>query len=277
MLQKEVTCMIPRYEEYKDNLHIVKKVTKHVPPHLHNALEMVYITEGSLEYGVAEELYHMKKGDLAFAFPEVIHHCQMFEKVRGSAIFVQALPSMTGQFQEQLQLYCPKNPVLVAEKVHPDIHNALQGLLNNKNRTKVIEQAYLQIILAHVLPYMLLVEKNSIGSNDMVYQTVCYIARHFKEDVSLDVMARELGVSKYVLSRVFSGTFHCNFNKYLNEQRLNYAVQQLENTNYSITDICMEAGFQSQRTFNRAFQELYHMSPKDYRNMCRENALSILS
>ena len=269
--------MIPLYEEYRENLHIVKKVTKHAPPHLHNALEIVYIAEGSLEYGIAEELYHMEKGDMAFAFPEVIHHCQMFDKERGRAIFVQALPSMTGQFQEQLQLYCPQNPVMEAAKVHPDVRNALHGLLNNKERTKVIEQAYLQIILAHSLPHMRLVEKNSIGSNDMVYRTVCYIASHFKEDISLDIMAKELGVSKYVLSRVFSGTFHSNFNKYLNEQRLTYAVQQLENTNYSITDICLEAGFQSQRTFNRAFQERYHMAPKEYRNMCREKALSVLA
>ena len=115
---------------------------------------------------------------------------------------------------------------------------------------------------------------SDISSNDMIYRTVSYIARHFQESVTLDRMARELGVSKYVLSRVFSGTFHSNFNKYLNEQRLNYVVQELENTNACITDICLDAGFQSQRTFNRAFQERYKMSPKEYRTMYRERISS---
>lgn len=41
-------------------------------------------------------------------------------------------------------------------------------------------------------------------------------------------MAYELCVSKYVLSRMFAKTFHCNFSKYVNGVRLNYAVAALE-------------------------------------------------
>ena len=79
-----------------------------------------------------------------------------------------------------------------------------------------------------------------------------------------------MGVGKYVLSRVFSSTFHKNFNQYVNEQRLNYVIAMLEETEESITDICLDAGFQSQRTFNRVFQETYRMTPREYRNYYRE-------
>ena len=79
-------------------------------------------------------------------------------------------------------------------------------------------------------------------------------------------MAKDLGISKYALSRVFSSTFHTNFNQYLNEQRLNYVVSMLEDTDLPITDVCLEAGFQSQRTFNRAFKERYKKTPREYRN-----------
>ena len=60
--------------------------------------------------------------------------------------------------------------------------------------------------------------------------------------------------------------FHCNFNKYVNGVRLNYAVAALENTQDTITNICFECGFESQRTFNRVFKERYKISPSDYRN-----------
>lgn len=83
--------------------------------------------------------------------------------------------------------------------------------------------------------------------------------------MTLDKMAFDIGVSKYVLSRVFSKTFHRNFNQYVNDARLNYAVHCLENINDSITDICMDSGFESQRTFNRVFKERYHLSPSEYR------------
>ena len=83
-------------------------------------------------------------------------------------------------------------------------------------------------------------------------------------------MAKDLGISKFTLSRVFSGTFHRNFNQYLNEQRLNYVCVHLECTDKSITDIWLDAGFDSQRTFNRVFRERYRMTPREYRSLYKE-------
>ena len=44
----------------------------------------------------------------------------------------------------------------------------------------------------------------------------------------------------------------------------------LEYTDMSITDACLEAGFQSQRTFNRVFQEKYKMTPREYKKVFKE-------
>ena len=46
--------------------------------------------------------------------------------------------------------------------------------------------------------------------------TVSYmINSKFPARILLKEMAKDLGVSKYVLSRLFSKTFHRNFNQYL--------------------------------------------------------------
>ena len=128
-----------------------------------------------------------------------------------------------------------------------------------------IVQAYLQIILARCIPLLTLTEKSEIGSNDLIYQTVAYISANLQKSFLLEDMAKDLGVSKYVLSRVFSKTFHRNFNQYLNDARLGYAKQRLENISDPITTICLNSGFDSQRTFNRVFKEKYRLSPSDYR------------
>lgn len=107
--------------------------------------------------------------------------------------------------------------------------------------------------------------KSEIGNNNLIYQTVAYISANFQKSFLLEDMAKDLGVSKYVLSRVFSKTFHRNFNQYLNDARLGYAKQRLENTSDPITTICLDSGFDSQRTFNRVFKEKYRLSPSDYR------------
>lgn len=267
--------MIPLYEKRIERLSIFHKVSRHVSPHLHSAMEIVYVTDGNLELGVGQELFHMEKGDFAIVFPDVIHHYQVFCPGGSKAYYLLASSALGGQFLEDMRKYCPADPVIKSSNLHPDIPNAVRSLYRNKDNPSVVEQAYTQIILARSMSCFELVEKSSIGGNDIIYQTVSYVAGHFKEEISLDTMAKNLGVSKYVLSRVFSGTFHRNFNQYLNEQRLDYVCTLLECTNRSITDICMEAGFESQRTFNRAFREKYRMTPREYRNKSKENILSV--
>lgn len=52
--------MFPVYEEKKKNLHIHLRTSAHASPHLHNSIEFIYITEGTLELGMGQELSHME-------------------------------------------------------------------------------------------------------------------------------------------------------------------------------------------------------------------------
>ena len=230
-----------KYVDTKEEIIAVNKKSKHIEPHLHNALEIVCVTSGTLELGVGQELYHMEKGDIGFVFPDIIHHYHI------------------------MQSMAPEYPVIKAEKVEPEVYRVINAILETEQSDITVAQAYLQIVLARCIGKLNLVEKSHVGSNDLIYQTVSYISANFKKKLSLEEMAKDLGVSKYVLSRLFSKTFHRNFNQYLNDARLNYACHRLENTSDSITNICLDSGFESQRTFNRVFKERYKISPSDYR------------
>ena len=268
--------MFPVYEEKKKNLHVHLRTSAHASPHLHNSIEFIYITEGTLELGMGQELFHMEEGDFAVIFPDMIHHYQVFSPGENKAVYLWAKPALAAQFADILQSSCPEDPVIKKDQVPRDIVNPVQCLRANRKeegKNLVVEQAYVQILLARSISCFHMMEKSSVESNDIIYQTVSYIARHFREKVSLDRMARDLGVSKFTLSRVFSGTFHRNFNQFLNEQRLNYVTVHLECTDESITDICMNAGFESQRTFNRVFRERYRMTPREYRTLYKEKYL----
>lgn len=266
--------MISLYEKKDENLHMVHKESVHFPPHLHSGLEMVYVTRGSLVLGIGCEMYQMEKGDFAIVFPNLIHHYQVFGEGRNEAFYIVPQMNLTGCYMEELQKKYPVNPVIKKENVHPDIYKSILQLYKEEVRNPIIEQAHIQIILTRSMSCFELMSRESLENDDIIYQTVMYMAKKFKEDINLDTMAKELCVSKYVLSRIFSSTFHTNFNQYLNEQRLNYAVSMLEYTDWSITDICLESGFQSQRTFNRAFQEKYKKTPREYKNEFLQNNMS---
>lgn len=257
----------------KEEILAVNRKSKHVEPHLHNASEIVCVTNGTLELGVGQDLYHMEKGDVGIVFPNVIHHYQVFTPGNNKAIYIVSSLFTTGKFEDIMQTLAPEQPVIKAENVDQEVYRGLNAILDTEQADLVVIQAYLQIVLARCLGKLNLVEKSDIGSNDLVYQIVSYIASNFKNTVSLEDMAKDLGVSKYVLSRLFSKTFHRNFNQYLNDARLNYASHRLENTRDTITNICLDSGFESQRTFNRVFKERYKISPSEYRNRCETDII----
>ena len=265
--------MLPLYEQSIEKLEIRHRRASHLPPHLHKAMECVLVTEGTLAIGIGPELYEMKEGDFAIVFPELTHHYQVFSENKCRAIFLYVDPSLITTFLTTMQQQCPKCPVISKKNVDQDILYSLQSLLRQRygKTDLILQQAFVQIILARSLPQFELIEKSTIGRDDIVYQTVSYIAANFRDPLSLTQMATDLGYSPYTLSRVFSGTFHKNFNQYLNEVRLEYAASLLLYTNQTITDIYMNAGFESQRTFNRVFSEQFRMSPREYR---KENILS---
>lgn len=264
--------MLPFYENFEENLEIYDKKSSHISPHLHKSLECVYVTEGTLELGVGQELYHMEKHDFAIVFPEMIHHYQVFDTRKCRAFYLLASVSLFGGYGQTLQQLCPEVPVIKADFVHKDIPYAMKSLLeisDKDSQSHTLWQAFMQIILARAIPLFHLLEKDSVGSEDIVYRTVTYIAGHFTEELTLTQVAEALGYSPYALSRVFSGTFHMNFNNYLNQVRLEYACGILKYTDQTITEAYENAGFGSQRTFNRVFFERYRMSPRDYRKMIK--------
>lgn len=272
--------MLPIYAEFNVKLEIQHQKAVHLPPHLHKYMECVLVTQGSLAIGIGPELFEMKEGDFAVVFPDLIHHYQVFDEKGCHATYLYIDPTLIATYIETLQQLCPKTPVISKKDVHEDILYALKSLLrqHSSNTDIMIQQAFSQIILARSLPHFELIDRMTIGNNDIVYQAVTYIAANFRNPISLTSMASDLGYSPYTLSRVFSGTFHKNFNQYLNEIRLEYACTLLLYTNQTITDVYMNAGFESQRTFNRVFLEEYHMSPRDYRkqNRTSNNSVSTL-
>ena len=53
--------MMPVYVEKQDRVYLTEKVSRHAPPNLHNCLEIVAITKGTLEIGMRNCIISKKK------------------------------------------------------------------------------------------------------------------------------------------------------------------------------------------------------------------------
>ena len=79
--------------------------------------------------------------------------------------------------------------------------------------------------------------------------------------------AEALEMSQYQLSRLCNQQIGMGFNAYLKFLRVTAAKRLLVSTDWPMPDISSQCGFESIRTFNRAFKELTNgLSPSDYRN-----------
>jgi AraC-like DNA-binding protein len=78
-------------------------------------------------------------------------------------------------------------------------------------------------------------------------------------------MARELGVSENVLSKVINAHFGKSFPSLLSEYRVDDAKRMLKDAGIPIQVVASEVGFNSLASFNRVFRELTGETPSSYR------------
>jgi AraC family transcriptional regulator of adaptative response / DNA-3-methyladenine glycosylase II len=80
-------------------------------------------------------------------------------------------------------------------------------------------------------------------------------------DIALPEVAARLGVTDRHLRRIFAAAHGVTPIDYLTTQRLLLAKQLLTDTDLSMADVALAAGFGSQRRFNAAFVERYRLAP----------------
>lgn len=159
------------YEKRNEGVSVEWKKSIHVPPHMHEAIEIIYVTDGTVELGVGQELYHMEKGDFAIVFPNVVHHYQVFGSGKNKAIYLFLEPSLSTNFYDKLQKYSPEYPIMSKENLHADVVHVIKALVKLEEGNTMLVQAYMQIILAHVFSEMKMVDKDAIGGDDLIRTT----------------------------------------------------------------------------------------------------------
>ena len=65
---------------------------------------------------------------------------------------------------------------------------------------------------------------------------------------------------------------HLGFHEYLIRKRLAYAIHMLNNTDDSVLDIALDAGFPDAKALNLAFKKYFDISPNRYRIISKASA-----
>ena len=99
-----------------------------------------------------------------------------------------------------------------------------------------------------------------------------YIDNHFKEDLTLNHLAKLAHLNKYYLSHSFRREFGTSPINYLISRRVDESRFLLRKTDHSLSLIAEILGFSSLSYFSQCFRRVEGISPTEYRKQSREKS-----
>jgi len=104
-------------------------------------------------------------------------------------------------------------------------------------------------------------------SQPKLIETVSIMESNIEEPISLDELARHVGVSRRQLERLFQKHLSCVPTRYYLELRLARARQLLLQTSISIVDVAFACGFVSAPHFSKCYRDYFGIPPREERRL----------
>lgn len=260
------------YQNRQEQLYLYLSKNNPYAVHLHRQLELIYVLSGSTTVTVEQQDFYLPPVRCS-GFSEPDAWPEACGTRSESALYLRAgfLPLFPPFFQNKK----PARNDFTVSSLSEHSRIALQGLKTlaaamEKDRptpsdVQVYAEGYLTLLLADLLPSLPLQVRKNTDDLELEQRLLLYLDAHYTEELSLESLSKEFGVSRFVLSRIFTEKLHTTFPDYVNSRRLDYARDLLLSTELSVTQIALDVGFGSSRTFFRAFHSAYHTTPGAYR------------
>lgn len=155
------------------------------------------------------------------------------------------------------------------------INNIRLALKNNNYDTDMLNEI-LHGILEHTFRSQLTESKTADELNSVKRSTRIelfnrlnkakdYIESNYHESIDLDMLSKVSSLCPHHFLRKFKSYTGVSPHQFLKSVRLEKARIMLESTNSSITEICLNCGYESLSSFSFLFKKTYKTSPEGYR------------
>ncbi len=101
----------------------------------------------------------------------------------------------------------------------------------------------------------------------IILKAIAYIESHFNLEINLKELAHYVNLTPFHFSRVFKKYTGYSPYEYVINFRINYAKKLLHNTQLSIKEISIAAGFNSDTHFMTTFKKHTNLTPKQFREI----------
>lgn len=109
-------------------------------------------------------------------------------------------------------------------------------------------------------------KQNTVYSKTLVGRALEYIDKYYTKDICLEILAQELSITPYYLSRLIKKHEGIPFPDLVAAKRIEFAKKLLLD-NFSIKEAAYASGFQSQNYFTKTFKKYESITPSEYKEM----------
>lgn len=238
-------------------------------PHLHYSVEIALVYRGKTEVKVDNNpVSYASDTDVILIFPNQIHAFTTQQKEDHTLFIVDPtlFPEYSAVFSESL----PETNIIKGALKDKELLSIAENIRNlYKDKNNPYRSATLRgYFLAFIGKLFGMVKFKKVSTNDMhaIGFVMNYCAVNYQKNLSLDLLEKELHISKYHISRIMNKNLQMNFNDYVNSIRISNACRYIDEGDKTVAEISELVGFNTVRTFNRAFLKHMGISPREYKN-----------
>jgi len=240
----------------------------------HHFYEMQYVLEGGLLFQVADETFHLHKGEFIIVTPEVEHEITEFLPHTKKIVFAFDAVFRDHVLSEKLSQTC-----CTVYKETSCLRTMAELLLSLPDKIIGVSGMQIRCIMEAFFLTLLQIEVPEIDEMDpsdvklkkyykdsLVDQIITYIRSHDTEKFpTLEELTQIFYISKRHLSRIFLQTTGKTARALLDEERLRYIRELLSTTTYSLAEIAARAGFSNVQSLIRFFKTHEGYTPGTFR------------
>ena len=191
--------------------------------HLHNDLELIFVSQGEIEMTVENQSTLVKENEFALILPNQIHSYRTVSESSKVLVAVFAKDYVPEFYHTIVKKTAGSNLFRMCERDR-DFFLQKIYLAQSPPPNRLWLSICFSLACAVFLSTAVLIEsEHESKSKLLLHRMLGYVSEHYRENITLDDMARALGYERHYISRCFHEHLSKNFKQFVNEYRINYA------------------------------------------------------
>jgi AraC-like DNA-binding protein len=211
--------------------------------------------------------------------PQYVFHS--YSRIRDTdAVFFKAMmeEECIGSIGEFFSYYIPLSLIIRGERFAELFPNADDRLIGLQKKSEAAEALlYYPTVYKELVAFLqcFVSEFDVVKRDDLdgiFVKAVQMCNEKFRESsFGIETLSKKLFVSRTRLHQLFAKHLNLGIKEYINLLRISCSYDYLADTRLSISTIASLCGYNTVRSFNRAFIQKQGMTPTEFRRQCIEN------